>query len=328
MAEKQNIPLPVEILDAVEEKLAACQQAMDHEGPILDTPLENIPGIKSVWAFSEFISKTCIRHPALFTDLAGSGDLETRYNPGEYTRRLELLNPIDENPIQALQKQLRRFRAREMVRIAWRDLAGWAGLDTTLTDLSALADACIEYALKILYEYQCQTYGTPFSKDGKQQFLVVLGLGKLGGEELNFSSDIDLIFAFDRPGKTSDPDNTITNEDFFVRLCRNLIRTLGEKGADGLVFRVDMRLRPDGENGPLVMSFDNMEAYYQRHGREWERYAWIKARVVAGDKAAPGVGALCLDQGPGCGRGQGCWKTIDRGFETVCIQTLPRLRRL
>ena len=78
----------------------------------------------------------------------------------------------------------------------------------------------------------------------------------------------------------------ITNEDFFVRLCRSLIRTLGETSADGIVFRVDMRLRPDGENGPLVMNFDNMEEYYQRHGREWERYAWIKARVVAGDKAA------------------------------------------
>lgn len=286
MAEKQNIPLPAEISDAVEEKLAACQQAMEREGLILDTPLENIPGIERVWAFSEFISKTCIRHPALLTDLAGSGDLETRYDPEEYTRRLNAFDPIDDDPIQTLQKQLRLYRAREMVRIAWRDLAGWAGLDNTLMDLSALADACIEYALKILYEHQCRTYGTPFSKNGNQQFLVVLGLGKLGGEELNFSSDIDLIFAYDRPGKTEGGTTVITNEDFFVRLCRSLIRTLGEKGADGLVFRVDMRLRPDGENGPLVMSFDNMEAYYQRHGREWERYAWIKARVVAGDKAA------------------------------------------
>ncbi|MEN8243671.1 MAG: bifunctional [glutamate--ammonia ligase]-adenylyl-L-tyrosine phosphorylase/[glutamate--ammonia-ligase] adenylyltransferase [Thermodesulfobacteriota bacterium] len=286
MAAIQNIALPPEITSAVQEKLAACQQAMENEGLILDMPLENIPGIERVWAFSEFISKTCIRHPALLTDLSGSGDLETRYNPGEYTRRLEMLDPIDRDPIQVLQKQLRRFRAREMVRIAWRDLAGWAGLDSTLMDLSALADACIEYALKTLYEHQCRTYGAPFSKDGNQQFLVVLGLGKLGGEELNFSSDIDLIFAYDRPGKTEGGTTVITNEDFFVRLCRSLIRALGEKGADGLVFRVDMRLRPDGENGPLVMSFDNMEAYYQRHGREWERYAWIKARVVAGDKAA------------------------------------------
>jgi glutamate-ammonia-ligase adenylyltransferase len=173
-----------------------------------------------------------------------------------------------------------------MVRIAWRDLNGWAGLNQTLAELSEMADACVEYALNILYEHLCRTYGAPFSKQGEQQFLVILGLGKLGGKELNFSSDIDLIFAYDRPGTTSDPDKTITNEDFFVRLCRNLIRALGETATDGIVFRVDMRLRPDGENGPLVMSFDNMEEYYQRHGREWERYALIKARVVAGDKVA------------------------------------------
>jgi len=286
MAAKQNIPFPPDISEAVKEKTAALNLAMERKGLTTATPLENLPGIERALGFSDFIAKTCSRHPTLLVDLVDKGDLETRYEPGEYSRRLESLESIEGDPMPALQRQLRLFRAREMVRIAWRDLAGWTGLDDTLTDLSSLADACVEYALNILYAHQCRTYGAPFSKEGEQQYLVVLGLGKLGGEELNFSSDIDLIFAFDRPGKTEGGTTVITNEDFFVRLCRNLIRTLGETSADGLVFRVDMRLRPDGENGPLVMSFDNLEEYYQRHGREWERYALIKARVVAGDKVA------------------------------------------
>jgi glutamate-ammonia-ligase adenylyltransferase len=286
MADSKNIPLPPDIIHTVTENLAALEHAMAREGLILDTPLEKIPGIESALGFSEFISKTCARHPAILVDLVKSGDLEKRCEPGEYIRRLESRHPSKDSLIETLQKQLRFFRAREMIRIAWRDLAGWAGLDQTLASLSEMADACLEYTLNILYAHQVRTYGTPVSQNGEQQHLVVLGLGKLGGEELNFSSDIDLIFAYDRPGKTSGPDKTITNEDFFVRLCRDLIRTLGETTSDGFAFRVDMRLRPDGENGPLVMSFDNMEEYYQRHGREWERYALIKARVVAGDKAA------------------------------------------
>jgi glutamate-ammonia-ligase adenylyltransferase len=286
MAARPKIPPSPEFLSVVEDKLAACRQAMARDGLTLGSPLESFPGIQPAWGYSNFISKTCIRNPAILVDLLNSGDLEAQYKTGEYANRLDSFEPVEGDPIQTLQKQLRLFRAREMVRIAWRDLAGWSGLSNTLKDLSELADACIEYALETLYKDQCRTYGAPFSNNGVQQFLVVLGLGKLGGEELNFSSDIDLIFAYDRPGKTDNETTAITNEDFFVRLCRKLIRTLGETSADGIVFRVDMRLRPDGENGPLAINFDSMEEYYQRHGREWERYALIKARVVAGDMAA------------------------------------------
>ena len=116
--------------------------------------------------------------------------------------------------------------------------------------------------------------------------LVVLGLGKLGAAELNFSSDIDLIFAYPAAGETRGAARSVSNEDFFFRLCRKLIQVIGQPTADGFVFRVDLRLRPFGENGPLVLSFDAMEHYYQEQGRDWERYAWIKARVVAGDRLA------------------------------------------
>ena len=188
--------------------------------------------------------------------------------------------------IPVLQRLLRNFRQREMVRIAWRDLSGRAALAETMADLSAFADACIDCSLSVLYNLHCCVDGTPRAKNGSRQSLTVFGLGKLGGKELNFSSDVDLIFAYPETGETDHPEKPCTNDAFFVRLARNLIKTLSEITPDGQVFRVDVRLRPDGENGPLVMSFENTEEYYQLHGREWERYAWIKARAVAGDMTA------------------------------------------
>jgi glutamate-ammonia-ligase adenylyltransferase len=190
-----------------------------------------------------------------------------------------------------------------MVRIAWRDLAGWADLHEVMATLSALADACLEGALSKLHGWAVQKNGEPRGEhSGAPQSLVVLGLGKLGGQELNFSSDIDLIFAYpeegDVQGRTSvargrTPGATetvgsraLSNHEFFVRLGQSLIQVLNETTAEGFVFRVDMRLRPNGASGPLVLSFDAMEQYYQAHGRMWERYALIKARVTAGDPAA------------------------------------------
>ena len=127
--------------------------------------------------------------------------------------------------------------------------------------------------------------GVPRAADSNAltQF-VVLGMGKLGGEELNFSSDIDLIFAYTEEGVTD--KRALSNHEFFVRLGQRLIQVLNEQTEDGFVFRVDMRLRPNGASGPLALSFDAMEQYYQTHGRMWERYAFIKARVVAGDAIA------------------------------------------
>ncbi|MBW2201847.1 MAG: bifunctional [glutamate--ammonia ligase]-adenylyl-L-tyrosine phosphorylase/[glutamate--ammonia-ligase] adenylyltransferase [Deltaproteobacteria bacterium] len=173
---------------------------------------------------------------------------------------------------------------REMVRIAWRDLAGWADLSETMADLSDFADACIGETLALLDKQACLNFGIPTGMNGTQQKLIVIGMGKLGARELNFSSDIDLILAYPDGGQTQDRNISISNEEFFIRLSRQLLKVIGQTTADGILFRVDLRLRPYGESGPLVMSFDNMEDYYQNQGREWERYAWIKARVVAGDQ--------------------------------------------
>ncbi len=181
----------------------------------------------------------------------------------------------------AFMMALRRQREREMVRIAWRDLAGNASTPETLADTSALADAAIQAAVAFATTELERSYGKARSASGEEQPLIVLGMGKLGGGELNFSSDIDLIFVFPEKGET-DGARAIDNEDFFTRLGRLVIRILGERTSEGMVYRVDMRLRPFGDSGPLTVSAAFLDNYLQTHGRDWERYAWIKARAITG----------------------------------------------
>ncbi|MGR8998656.1 MAG: bifunctional [glutamate--ammonia ligase]-adenylyl-L-tyrosine phosphorylase/[glutamate--ammonia-ligase] adenylyltransferase [Gammaproteobacteria bacterium] len=242
------------------------------------TPEFNASIVK-VWCSSLFIAESCIRRPEILVDLVNSGDLSTIYKEDNYVGKLERMQIEDE--AQLMQK-LRRFRRREMIRIAWRDLAGWAQLSETLADLSWLADACIQFALSFLYNQACEKRGTPLLSDGSPQQIVVLGMGKLGAYELNYSSDIDLIFAYAENGVLPDRKETSYSE-FFTRLCQSLVKVLDEMTVDGFVFRTDIRLRPFGDSGPIIMTFDGMENYYQTQAREWERYAMIKARQVAGD---------------------------------------------
>jgi glutamate-ammonia-ligase adenylyltransferase len=262
---------------------------------------EWLKSLPRVWAGSEFVARACLAQPGMLQDLIARGDLGRAYGAGELTARLgtEFTAVRDE---QELKRTLRRLRRRELVRIAWRDLASWANLEETVRTLSALADACLEAALTKLLEWAVARDGVPKAagSNAPAQF-VVLGMGKLGGEELNFSSDIDLIFAYSEegdvhgrtsvaggrtPGATEADKRGLSNNEFFVRLGQRLLQTLNEQTDDGFVFRVDMRLRPNGASGPLALSFDAMEQYYQTHGRMWERYALIKARVVAGDVQA------------------------------------------
>lgn len=236
-----------------------------------------------VFEASEFVAQAACRNPSLLGELIASHALTTSYQPGEMSDRLlaELEGIADE---QGLQRQLRRFRQCQMLRIIWRDISTRAALDETLEDLSALADATIDQALALLYAWETERQGTPRDKAGEVQQLVVLGMGKLGARELNLSSDIDLIFTFPAHGVT-DGRRAVENQQFFTRLCQKLVKALGSQTVDGFVFRVDTRLRPFGDAGPLALSFDAMEEYYQSQAREWERYAMIKARVVGGDQA-------------------------------------------
>ncbi len=287
-----ELNLPDTIRDRARGKVAACFSAANDQG--VDLPDDNgLPGMLfRVFALSEFVAACFIRTPSLLKDLLDSGDLQRSYEPGEYRKKTAISAgaATDET---SLASALRKLRTREMVRIAWRDLTGEADLHETLADLSLFADACLTDALEALYDSFCGIYGIPTSHEGEPQRLVVIGMGKLGGYELNFSSDIDLIFAFPESGETVGKTTSITNEEFFSRLARRLIDILAKSTVDGHVFRVDTRLRPYGDAGPLVMSFDAMENYYQMFGRGWERYALIKARVVAGDFDA---GRLLLER--------------------------------
>lgn len=235
-----------------------------------------------VWEASEYVAITAARHPAEFAELLASGDLAHTYAPGDLAQRLaaRLADVTDEA---TLHTALRRFRRREMLRIIWRDLAHLAPLDETLEDLSELADVCIRGALDQLYPWACAEFGTPHDASGRPLQLLVLAMGKLGARELNLSSDIDLILAYAQPGTLDGGRRALTYEQFFVRLGQRLVQALANQTVDGFVFRVDTRLRPFGEVGPLAMSFQAMEDYYQSQAREWERYAMIKARPVAGD---------------------------------------------
>jgi glutamate-ammonia-ligase adenylyltransferase len=191
--------------------------------------------------------------------------------------------------MEALQHQLRVLRNRHQLWIVWRHLVHRAPLEETTAALSALADVLIDGALTVVHRWCVDRDGEPRDAAGRPQRLVVLALGKLGAAELNLSSDVDLIFAYPEPGETS---RGKTNQQFFVRVGQQLIQALDTVTADGFAFRVDMRLRPFGKSGPLAMHFAALEDYYVGHGRDWERYALIKARACAGDLAA---GAALLD---------------------------------
>jgi glutamate-ammonia-ligase adenylyltransferase len=251
----------------------------------LDDAATWLAPLPRVFTASDFVARLCARHPEVLRDLVASGDLLRPYPPGEPGRRLA--RALDGVPDEhALKARLRESRRREMLRIAIRDLAGWAELPEVLALLSEFADACLEQALAHLERWARANHGTPLgAESGAPVGLVVLALGKLGGRELNFSSDIDLMFAYAEEGEPAG-GRAQSNHEFFVRLGQQLIAVLGEATAEGFVFRVDMRLRPNGTSGPLALSFDAMEQYYQTHGREWERYALIKARVAAGDREA------------------------------------------
>ncbi|MBS1140142.1 MAG: Glutamate-ammonia ligase adenylyltransferase [Proteobacteria bacterium] len=179
----------------------------------------------------------------------------------------------------AVRSVLRRLRQRAMAHLILRDLGGLAPLAEIVESMTLLADVTTNFALDYYHRQLVATYGEPLDKAGQPQRMLVIGMGKLGGRELNVSSDVDYIFIYPDDGDTTGP-KSIENYDFFNRLGKRIIGALGDITADGQVFRVDMRLRPNGDSGPLVCSLDALENYFITQGREWERYAWIKGRTM------------------------------------------------
>jgi [glutamine synthetase] adenylyltransferase / [glutamine synthetase]-adenylyl-L-tyrosine phosphorylase len=199
--------------------------------------------------------------------------------------RVQLEAWLAEEPLtdDNLKPALRRLKQRAYARICVRDLACHAPLAEVVEGMTLIGEVAVATALRVLHESLAGRYGTPRNGNGDAQQLIVIGMGKLGGRELNVSSDIDLIFVYPEDGDT-DGGRSISNFEFFTRLGKQLIAAIGEVTGDGQVFRVDMRLRPNGDSGPLVCSFDMLENYFVTQGREWERYAWIKARPLTGER--------------------------------------------
>ncbi|MFQ3323120.1 MAG: glutamate-ammonia-ligase adenylyltransferase [Pseudomonadales bacterium] len=271
----------------VSQALGQWQEAVEAGGlslPALDS-IQTQQCIKT-FAASRFVSQQFTDNPSLGVQLLAGDELTIARDQQYYYQLLgQLLNTL--NSEEELSLALRRFRQRTMCRIIWRDINRFVLMQETVAELSYLAQACVDVVLDWHYQRMCKDIGTPKGRDsGMPQKMVVLGMGKLGAWELNLSSDIDLIFTFPENGQTEGGRRSLANSDFFTRLGQRLIKTLDEITAEGFVFRVDMRLRPYGQSGALALSFGAMEEYYIEQGREWERYAMIKARVIAGDMKA------------------------------------------
>lgn len=237
--------------------------------------------IDSVLPYSRYLKRILESEPELHQEL-----LQQLYHPLTREEMLDFLQnpsalPADET---GLHRLLRQLRKRTILRLTARDLAGLADLNEVMTTMTALADVTIRFSLEFLHTLMTrpEIFGKPTGeRTGTEQQLLIVAMGKLGGGELNVSSDVDLVFIYPEDGET-DGRKSITNHEFFVKLGRKLIASLNDYTVDGYVFRVDMRLRPYGENSPLAISLTMLEDYFVTQGREWERHAWIKSRVIAG----------------------------------------------
>ena len=286
------LPLPEVLLEPLRVRLQHLVPILDQQAQRLQQPKYRFAAWSAarqeafarVVVLSDFVFEQLVGHPEHLMVLLDQEALEQPLGAGQLRAQLaEYLRDCDDEL--AVSRVLRRFRQCQQIRIIWRDLTRQADLFETCRELSDLADTCVDLTCAWLYQRSCAQYGTPRNARGEAQQLVVLGMGKLGAYELNLSSDIDLIFAYPEVGVT-DGARALDNQTFFIRLGQKLIKALDAVTADGFVFRVDMRLRPYGNAGALVFSFAALEQYYQEQGRDWERYAMIKARIVAGDQRA------------------------------------------
>jgi glutamate-ammonia-ligase adenylyltransferase len=187
--------------------------------------------------------------------------------------------------IDRIKQQLRHYRHRKMVEIIYLDVVAQNPLENTLHHLSDLADQVIQLALAACNRQLSDKHGQPLDADGEPMLLNIIAMGKLGGRELNFSSDIDLICCFEHDGELSG-FGQLSYQEYFARLVRLFSQLLADSTADGFVYRVDLRLRPWGDSGPVVLNHSALEHYYQLHGREWEQYAMVKARIISGSDSS------------------------------------------
>jgi glutamate-ammonia-ligase adenylyltransferase len=258
-------------------------------GSLFERDAEALPTLLQIFSTSQFLSDWLMRDPESFDLL--------RLTEGQPVSRNALRDDICSNVAavddeRVVTRILCGFRHREMLRIAYGDIVRGQPLETVTSQISYLADAIIEAAVRAAWRFQTEKRGVPRLANGAAGRFAVLALGKLGGEELNYSSDIDLMFLSDGPGKT-DGQRSVSNGEFFDRLAKQIVKLLTEPTVLGTSYRVDLRLRPEGQQGPAVRDWDSALRYYDVSGRTWERQAFVKARAVAGDLT---LGNFLLDQ--------------------------------
>jgi len=270
-------------LDLFDDEIADARQAFAQAG-IDDLELSDNPGpaqLRLALCCSPYIASVAERYGGTwFAELK-------RYDgmlPDESTMHRELDNRCAEIELEdqnTYMQQLREYRNLTLATIALYDLGCVVPVSDILRSLSDLAAVCIAHAVSRAESVLSLRYGSALSEDGSSQSLLVVAMGKLGGRELNFSSDVDLVFLHRESGET-DGKKSVDNEDYFRRVGQLAIRFLDSVTSEGFVYRVDMRLRPLGRSGPLVINLDAMENYLVTQGRDWERFAWIKARAICG----------------------------------------------
>ncbi len=239
--------------------------------------VNHYPALPALVACSEFAGNVLMREWAWFRDFVLPGVANI---PGGTEASAAAANAADGDASdRTVKAQLRQYRNQNLLGILWRDIAGLASVEKTLRSLSELADQLVREVTRYAEECLHQGFGRLRDEKGNEPRLIVLAMGKLGGGELNFSSDIDLIFLFSGNGE-SDGARQLSAQEYFTRLTRHIVALLDDVTEDGFVYRVDTRLRPFGDSGPPVLSFAALEAYLLRHGRGWERYAYVKARVI------------------------------------------------
>lgn len=264
------------LLSVGERRVRDCLVGWQQQG--VQASVKTLEPLKRLLGYSNWAAGVCQHQPHWVLSLLEIPALQKADRIGLKRRVSKALSGIDHED--QFMMAIRQLRQRELLRIAWRDIEGFDSISIILCEQTWLAEILIHEAVCFAGRYH-QSQFPPDWIVGQVPALTVFGLGKLGGRELNFSSDVDLIFGFDDQ-MISEP-NRARAQEWFVRLGQRLIRLLGATTQEGFVYRVDMRLRPFGDVGALCLPFSSMEAYYQNHGREWERYALIKARPIAGD---------------------------------------------
>ena len=241
---------------------------------------ESLEQLLAILATSPFLGEIVISEPNVWEDIRNGGGRPEKRESLRDVVRSEVGDSLDSSFVM---QKLRRFKRREILRVAYGDIVKKQRLEIVVDQISAIAECVIDEALRVVFLQQQQRRGTPLTHDGHPATIAVLALGKLGGNELNYSSDVDLIFCYSEDGKVTG-SKTFTTGEFFERIVQEVTRMLNEKTELGAAYRVDLRLRPYGGQGPLVLPRAALQRYYDRQGRTWERQAWVKARCIAGDK--------------------------------------------